>query len=224
MMSGVAPARIRATHPDEPFLMTHPSTSRSHALTRLPLLGPLLALAGCASHPPLPTVAQVDLERFMGDWYVQAHIPANAEKNAYNAVESYVLGEGDEILTSYVFREGAFDGELETTEPEGVVRDETSNATWGMQFFWPLEFEYLITHLDEDYSETIVARTKRDYAWIMTREPSISEEKMAELTGRLADMGYDVSKLRRVPQQWPDPEHPVSKAGGDLATWTRENG
>ncbi|MEO0653041.1 MAG: lipocalin family protein [Planctomycetota bacterium] len=203
--------------------MTPKASLRQRALTRLPLLGSALALAGCASRPPLPTVQEVDLERFMGDWYVQAHIPAGAEKNAYNGVESYALGEDGEILTSYVFREGAFDGALETKEPKGVVRDTTTNATWGMQFFWPLEFEYLVAHLDSSYSETIIARTKRDYAWIMTRDPMISDERMESLTARLAEMGYDTGKLRRVPQQWPDDEHPVSKAGGDLATWTREN-
>ena len=215
--------RIRASAHDEQPAMTDPAATPGSRLARIPLLGPLLALAGGASHPPLPTVQEVDLERFMGDWYVQAHIPAGSEKNAYNAVESYALDEDGDVLTSYVFREGAFDGELETTEPKGFVRNEETNATWGMQFFWPFELEYLIAHLDEDYSETIVARTKRDYAWIMTREPEISDERLAALTQRLADMGYDVSELRRVPQQWPDPEHPASRADGPLARWTREH-
>ena len=155
---------------------------------------------------------------------MQAHIPAWGEGNAYNGVESYALGEDGKVLTSYVFREGAFDGELETKEPVGVVRDTETNATWGMRFFGPFEFEYLVAHLDADYSETIVARTKRDYVWIMTRDAVISDERMDALTARLVDMGYDTSKLRRVPQQWPDAEHPVSVAGGDLANWTRENG
>ena len=39
--------------------------------------------------PPIPVVAHVDLERFMGDWYVIANIPTFVEKGAHNAVESY---------------------------------------------------------------------------------------------------------------------------------------
>lgn len=200
--------------------MTTSTTNRPH---RAPFLGALLALAGCASHPPLPTVEQVDLDRFMGDWYVQAHIPFGAEKEAYNGVESYALGEDGRIQTSYVYRKQGFDGDLEIAEPTGFVRDDSGNATWGMQFFWPIKAEFLIAHLDEDYTETIVARTKRDYAWIMTREAEISDARMADLTARLEEMGYDVSKLRRLPQRWPDAEHPVSKAGGDMARWTRAN-
>ena len=53
----------------------------------------LFALAGCQSMPlpPLAPLPKVDLERFMGDWYVIASIPTFIEKDAYNAVESYRL-------------------------------------------------------------------------------------------------------------------------------------
>ena len=80
-----------------------------------------------------------------------------------------------------------------------------------MQFFWPLRFEYLITYLDPDYQTVIVARSARDYAWIMARTPTIDEAVFAALCGQLRDQGYDLANLRRVPQQWPDPEHPVSR-------------
>jgi len=45
---------------------------------------------GCvAKLPPLKTVKSVDIQRFMGDWYVIANIPTWIEKGAHNAVESY---------------------------------------------------------------------------------------------------------------------------------------
>lgn len=184
----------------------------------------LLALLGasCSSPPPLATAESVDLERFMGDWYVQAHLPAWGEGEAYNGVESYALTDDGRILTSYVFRKGGFDGKLKTMEPSAIVRDETTNAEWGMRFIWPFRAEFLVGYVDDAYSETIIARTKRDYVWVMTRDPEISDERLAALTERVRAMGYDVEDLRRVPQRWPDPEHPVSKAEGDLARYTRE--
>ena len=165
-------------------------------------------LPACASYPPLPTVENVDLPRFMGDWYVIAHIPASSEAEAHNGVESYVLEEDGDIATTYAFRDGGFDGPIEVMEPNAVVWDGETNATWGMQFFWPLRFEYLITYLDADYTTTIIGRTARDYAWVMTRSPEISDARYAELRGELERQGYDVAKLRRVPHRWPDPEHP----------------
>jgi apolipoprotein D and lipocalin family protein len=166
---------------------------------------------GCTTKPPLPTVPQVDLPRFMGDWYVIAHIPTSAEKNSFNAVESYRLDADQRILTTFVFREGGFDGEIQVMEPNGVVWDTKTNATWGMKFWWPFRFEYLITWLDADYSATIVSRTRRDYVWIMARTPTIDPRKLDELTAVVAQQGYDVSKLRLVPQKWPDPAHPKNK-------------
>jgi apolipoprotein D and lipocalin family protein len=166
-------------------------------------------LAGCASHPPLPTVQKVDLQRFMGDWYVLAHIPAPGETEAHNGVESYALKPDGSIATTYAFRDGGFDGKLEVMQPNAVVWDETTHATWGMQFFWPLRFEYLVTWLDQDYQTVIIARTRRDYAWVMARKPDIAPEQMTKLIEELGKQGYDTTKVRVVPQRWPDPGHPV---------------
>ncbi len=170
------------------------------------LLAPLF---GCASHPDLPTVPSVDLPRFMGSWYVLTHVPASSEKDAFNAIERYTLGEEGRIETTYAFRQGAFDADFKVMDPVGFVEDTTTNATWSMRFVWPIKAEYLIVHLEPDYSATIVARTKRDYAWIMARDPQVPEERLAALEARLVAMGYEAADLRRVPQRWPDPEHPL---------------
>jgi apolipoprotein D and lipocalin family protein len=36
----------------------------------------------------------------------------------------------------------------------------------------------------------------------MARTPSISEAQYRQLAGLLAAQGYDISKLRKVPQKW----------------------
>ena len=59
-------------------------------VARLLGLGTLaLMLSACSSSPAIPVAERVDLERFMGDWYVIANIPTSMEKGAHNAVESY---------------------------------------------------------------------------------------------------------------------------------------
>ncbi|MHC4513098.1 MAG: lipocalin family protein [Planctomycetota bacterium] len=174
--------------------------------------GLAIALCGCASYPPLPTVEHVDLPRFMGDWYVIAHIPAPSEADAFNGVESYRLEEDGTIATTYAFRRGAFDGPVQVMQPTGVVWNTETNATWGMQFFWPFRFEYLITYLDEEYSTTIVARTARDYAWIMARSPNLPDARYLELATELERQGYDTAHLRRLPQRWPDAGHPANES------------
>jgi apolipoprotein D and lipocalin family protein len=149
----------------------------------------------------VPVVAGVDLPRFMGDWYVIASIPSYPERQAYDAMESYELRPDGRIQTTFRYRDGSFEAPLKTMRPVGTVVQGTGNAVWGMQFIWPIKAEYVISYLDADYSETLIARSKRDYAWIMARTPQISAAAYAADVGRLKAMGYDVSKLRKVPQR-----------------------
>ena len=164
-----------------------------------------LVLSACASTPPtIPPVANVDLQRFMGDWYVIAHIPSLPEREAFNAIESYRLDDEGRIRTTFQFRKGSFDAPLKTMEPVGRVVPGTNNAVWDMQFVWPIQAEFVIVDLSVDYSQTVIGRSKRDYLWIMARTPSIAEADYTALVEKAKALGYDTSKLRKVPQQWPE--------------------
>lgn len=160
-------------------------------------------LGACASKgPEMETVDYVDLERFMGDWYVIANIPTFLEKGAHNAVETYELNDDGTIDTTFVFRKDGFDGEIKRYNPKGFVLDKESNALWGMRFIWPIKADYRIVYLDEDYTQTVIGRQKRDFVWIMARTPTIPEEDYDKIIEFLASIGYDTSKIERVPQRW----------------------
>ncbi len=161
-----------------------------------------IGLAGCGSPPPIRTADHVDLERFMGDWYAIASIPTFIETGAHNAVESYKLNGDGTVATTFTFREGGFDGEQEAYHPTGYVVDGESNALWDMQFVWPFKAEYRIVYVDDAYSQTIIGRTKRDYVWLMARTPQISEPDYQRLLEIIDAEGYDLSKVKKVPQKW----------------------
>jgi apolipoprotein D and lipocalin family protein len=166
---------------------------------------PWLLLAACQAAPsrPLPLARDVDLARFMGDWYVIASTPTFIDAGAHDAVESYRLDRDGKIETTYTFREGAPDGPKRHYHPQATVRAGSGNAVWGMQFIWPFEADYRIGYLADDYSQVIVARENRDYAWIMARTPSIPESDYRRLLQWLADAGYDPAQLRRIPHRNP---------------------
>ena len=163
-----------------------------------------VSISGCAGNslPPVDTVEYVDIDRFMGDWYVIAAIPTAIETEAYNAVETYRLDDDGTIDTTFTFRRGGFEGKEKSYNPRGFITDEETNAIWGMQFIWPIKADYRIAWLDDAYTETIIARNKRDYVWIMARSPEISEEDYARLVEFVGDIGYDTTRLRKVPHQW----------------------
>lgn len=164
----------------------------------------LISSAACSSMPKMETVPQVDIERFMGDWYVIANIPTFIEKGAHNAVESYKLLPDGSIDTTFTFRDSSFDGQLKKYNPRGFIINKKTNAEWGMQFIWPFKGEYLIIYLSDDYSTTIIGRSKRDYIWIMARTPSIPDETYRALVKFAGERGYDINKIQKVPQKWDD--------------------
>jgi apolipoprotein D and lipocalin family protein len=162
-----------------------------------------MLLGACASKgPEMKTVDYVDLDRFMGDWYVIANIPTFLEKGAHNAVETYALNDDGTVATTFVFRDGSFDGEEKTYTPKGFVRDDGTNALWGMRFIWPIKADYRIVYVNDDYTQTVIARQKRDFVWIMARTPTISDEDYDKLIEFVASIGYDVGSIERVPQRW----------------------
>ena len=110
----------------------------------LSLCGSFLASCAGSQMPPMKTVTQLDLKRFMGDWFVIAAIPTFIEKNAYNAVESYRLSADGVVDTTFTFREGGFEGPLKRYTPKGYVKD-AAGAVWGMQFIWPIQAEYRVS-------------------------------------------------------------------------------
>jgi apolipoprotein D and lipocalin family protein len=182
----------------------------------LGLAAGLLLMTACASTGQgelKATEKVIDLPRFMGDWYVIASIPVTipffSEAGAHNGIESYALNEAGEINTTYTFRQDAFDGPIKRMRPKGFVYNQETNAEWRMQFLWPFRAAYLIAYVDDDYQTTIVGEPKRRYVWIMARKPEVDADTYQSLVSRAADMGYDLSKLERVPQRWPeDPSAP----------------
>ena len=114
----------------------------------------LLLMSSCStSHrSPVKTVDYVDINRFMGKWYVIANIPTFIEKGAYNAIETYTWNdEEDRIDVDFKFNLDSFDGKEKSYPQKAFIYNKKTYAEWRIQPFWPLKFAYLITDLASDY-------------------------------------------------------------------------
>lgn len=184
------------------------------------LLGLVAVAASAASLPPIKPVAHVDLPRFMGRWYLIATIPTRYGKDAYNAVETYTLQKDGNIHTTFSFHQGGFAGPYKHIESTGYVQTGTGNAEWRVKVFWFLKAQYIVGYLAPDYSEMIVARDKRDYAWVFARTPQVSQADYANLIDKVRAMGYPMARLRKVPQRWSQAASPAPASSGASATET----
>ncbi|MDC0586946.1 lipocalin family protein [Gammaproteobacteria bacterium] len=63
----------------------------------------------------LRTIEYLDIEEFMGDWYVIAVIPTFLEKDIFNAIENYTMNSDGTISTEFSFNKYDFNGEKKNT-------------------------------------------------------------------------------------------------------------
>jgi len=150
----------------------------------------------------MKTVQYVDINKFMGDWYVIANIPTFIEKEATNAIESYSLDEEGNIATTFTFFKKSSPDKIIKYTPKGFIVNKKTNAEWRMQFLWPFKSKFLIIDLDKKYETTVIGHPSRNYVWIMARNPIIEDSKYISIVENLSSIGYDISKIKKVPQKW----------------------
>jgi apolipoprotein D and lipocalin family protein len=165
----------------------------------------MLMLAACRSamaERPIKPVSDVQLSRYMGRWYVIASIPTRFGRDGYDQVETYHLEPDGDICTSFRFRAGGFGGPLKTIHSTATVVAGSGNGEWQVHLFWLLRAQYIVAWLAPDYSRVIVARDARDYVWLMARTPQVSAGDYRSMVARVRAMGYELNKLKKVPQRW----------------------
>ncbi len=155
-------------------------------------------LLGC-SHSFDRTVKNVELDRFMGSWYVQAGRFTAFEKDPFNAIETYTWNEKeDRIDIDFRYNKGDFDGELKKMPQKAWIYNTDTNAHWKVRPFWPLSFSYLIIALDPNYEWTAIGVPNEKYLWIMSRNPHMTKAKTDEILSVLEKMGYAVNDIEYV--------------------------
>ena len=150
---------------------------------------------------PLPVQAHVDLQKFMGRWYVIANIPYRAEAGKVGSYVEYYPRPDGRIDDLYFFRKKNFDSKLEQWSGVAWVVDRQSNARWLAQFIWPFKFDYLVLATAPDYSWALVGHPSRDLAWVFARQAAMDDALYQQLRSKLAAMGYDRTRVLRVPQR-----------------------
>ena len=152
-----------------------------------------------ASHPPLP-VPHVDAEKFSGLWYEVARTYNRYEKECVASTVEYQM-EGDESYKVHnrCFRK-VIGGEL--IEYEGKAEpsnDFRSMSEIDITYYYIFTQQYLVLHLEEDYSAAVVADEAMERVWIMSREPQVEAYKLQIILSKL-EKHMDLSRLIYTPQ------------------------
>lgn len=152
------------------------------------------------SMPPVQTVDSVDLQQYLGKWYEIAAIPQSFQKQCIgNTTAVYDNAEGG--LISVVNTCDTAKGTPSVANGRAKIVDKKSNSKlkvtfvnlFGWQFL--LGGDYWILAIGENYSYAIVGAPGRDYAWILSRTPQMSQDKINEAHQVLVQQGFDTCKI-----------------------------
>ena len=158
------------------------------------------ATMGRSSPKPLRPVEHVDLQRYMGGWFVIANIPYFAEKDCVDSVEGYVLRADGRIDNKFACREKSFDAPMKHKNTTiATVYDKRTNAEWRVPFYKVVQVKYFVVDLDPNYRWAVIGHPSRRYGWIISRTRTLPDATYRSIMERLRQQGYDTTRFVKVP-------------------------
>lgn len=154
----------------------------------------------------LPTAAKVDLKRYSGKWFEIAKYPNKFQKQCVgNTTATYTQKSNGriEVLNECLKK----DGTIDNAKGEAKIVDKTTNAKLEVRFapsvlsFIPAVWgDYWIIDLDEDYRYVAIGEPKREYFWILSREPQMDDATYQNILRRAEKLGFNPGKVVKTPQ------------------------
>tara|TARA_B100000945_G_scaffold304062_1_gene289190 strand:- start:331 stop:840 length:510 start_codon:yes stop_codon:yes gene_type:complete len=133
------------------------------------------------------SVKNLNINRFMGKWYVFAAVPNYIERGCEDAYDIYELNTDGTIKIEYYAKK---DGEKFNIKQQGTIIDTINKSKWSINFtkpwipFYTAPYEVII--LDEiKYSYMVVGYPGNDYGWIMSRTTYIEDNLYDQILNKL---------------------------------------
>lgn len=155
----------------------------------------LFISVGCTGLPDgIEPVSELDLERYKGTWYEIARLDHSFEQGLSNVTAEYSLnpdGSVTVINRGYSAEEGGW----EEADGHAVPVEDAAEGHLKVSFFGPFYASYVVFRLDDVYQTAYVTGYNRDYLWLLSRTPEVSNEALAEFKAVARDKGFDLGEL-----------------------------
>jgi apolipoprotein D and lipocalin family protein len=158
---------------------------------------------GAAALAPLVPIKGLDLGRYMGRWYELARYPNRFQDQCAGAATAdySLLPQGTvQVVNQCPKTGGKVDqaiGEARRVGPEGSATLQVRFAPAWLSFLPQVWGNYWVVELDAAYQLAVVSEPKREFLWVLSRQPSLPAAEWAALTGRLQALGFDPARLVR---------------------------
>ena len=152
-------------------------------------------------------ISSFDLSRYLGTWYEIARFDHSFERGMQNVSAEYLLRDDGMVA---VFNSGWKDGKYKVAEGKAKQPDPTGDpAALKVSFFMFFFNDYDVLMLDDNYQIALVGSKSPNYLWILSRDPSPSDEVVGEVVEEADRRGYDTSKLIWVEQGLNDVDYSI---------------
>lgn len=154
--------------------------------------------SGCArtqQKPPLVTVSQLDLERYMGKWYEIARLPHPFQKGCEATQAMYSVRADGQIDVTNSCHKNAVNGPVSSVRGRARRPSSALPGQLEVSFFRPFWSAYYVLSLAPDYGYAVVGHPSRKYAWILCRDRHMTPATLAPLVALLNADGFDTTKL-----------------------------
>lgn len=145
--------------------------------------------------------ADVDLARYLGTWFIIGSVPYHYERGDVGRRLIYTQGSDGVIDDVYQAHPRSFDAPLMESHATARVIAGTHNAEWSVRTVWPLSTRSVILYVSPDYRYTVAGSPDRAFAWVLAREAEVDDATYQALLAHLGEQGFDITRLRRVPQR-----------------------
>ena len=108
---------------------------------------------------------------------------------------TYSLMDNGQIRVINRCRLDTLDGKAKEAKGRARVVDATTNARLEVSFFRPFWGDYWIIDLDPDYGWVVIGEPRRQYLWILSREPTLEDAIDQRIRAALPALGYDAEAL-----------------------------
>ena len=166
------------------------------------------ALAGCSKTttqrldlPPLSAVDSVDLDRYSGTWYEIASYPQRFQKGCTATTATYTVNPDGTVSVLNECNKNGLDGPKVSAEGRARVVDPAKPGQLEVSFFGPFWGDYWIIDLDSDYQYAVIGQPSRDYLWILSRTPMMTDGVYNGILRRLEALRYPLEPLEKTLQR-----------------------
>ncbi|GAD74559.1 hypothetical protein VAZ01S_012_00390 [Vibrio azureus NBRC 104587] len=129
------------------------------------------------SYNVVEPVTSFDVNQYLGSWYEIARIDSIFEQGLSKGRAFYTLKDDGMVE---VTNKGWNDATNQWQEAKGTayLAGEPNVGYLRVAFFWPFYGDYRIFHLEPDYSVALVSGSTTDYFWLLSRTPTLSQERI----------------------------------------------